>query len=223
MIEAPVRLQHLGLIEYAEALALQQEAVDRGAETGEEVLFLCSHPPVVTLGRGTQSGDVFSWKGPLVEVQRGGRATYHGPSQMIAYPILNLDRFNRDLHQYLRFLERVLIQTLNDFGIEGDRKPKETGVWVKNKKIASIGVGVRRWMSFHGIALNVHHDPNAFQGIHPCGYSTEVMTSMEKVTDQSLARESIEETFVAYFRSMLMANLCNPAALTKSSMLTTVP
>lgn len=181
-----------GLIDYSVALERQMELVEKVAsgESPETIVF-CTHPPVVTLGRGTREGDVFAWKGETVAVGRGGRATYHGPNQIIVYPILNLTNRGRDLHQYLRILEETAVKVLQDFGVfasgrslqihDGDQEPEEaTGVWIGNRKIASLGIGVRKWISFHGLAINVERDPMAFQGMKPCGFTTGQMVSLEE-------------------------------------------
>ena len=191
-------IEDWGLIPYQEALTRQLEKVENVAAGGSDTLIFCSHPPVVTLGRGTQPGDVQSWTGEKIEISRGGRATYHGPSQIVIYPILNLNIKRktlpeRDLHSYLRILEDTIVQTLKEFGLNsevrsvqsGAEGPSLTGVWVSepngtDKKIASIGIAVKKWVTYHGIALNLKRDPTAFVGIRPCGFSTDVMTSVEE-------------------------------------------
>lgn len=205
-----------GLVPYKEAVARQLELVEAmasaekkiagekkaaGEEKGfgaagekaasresEDYLIFCSHPPVVTVGRGTQPGDVWGWNGEIVETSRGGRATYHGPNQIICYPIVNLSE-RRELHEYMRALEQALVETLREFGIAAEARaikidpsaPSLTGVWVDQKKIASIGIAVKKWIAYHGLALSVTHDPLAFAGIHPCGFKADIMTSMEEV------------------------------------------
>lgn len=191
-----------GVIPYQEATRRQLERVEslissrESPETSasEECLIFCSHPPVVTAGRGTRAEDVFGWKGELVESSRGGRATYHGPSQIVVYPILNLDQNRksfsaRDLHGYLRFLEQALVDTLKEFQISAEARtvkvdagePSLTGVWVGERKVASIGIAIKKWVTYHGLALNIDQDVSAFSGIHPCGLRSNVMTSMEEV------------------------------------------
>lgn len=181
---------------------------DRSAET----LIFCSHPAVVTIGRGTLPGDVFGWSGEIIEVNRGGRATYHGPSQIVVYPILDLNCRGRDLHRYMRSLEDAVVSAVSEFGIVAtgrksdfsetnaitqtdtkiEAKIEATGVWVGKRKIASIGIGVRRWVSFHGLALNVRHDPEAFRGMKPCGFSTDTMTSMEDIVGSDVDRNKLK-------------------------------
>mgnify|MGYP000863730338 FL=1 len=197
-------VEHWGLIPYREALDRQFEAVDRvSRELKPETLIFCSHPPIVTLGRGTKDGDVFGWSGDTIEVGRGGRATYHGPSQVIVYPVLDLNSRGRDLHRYMRALEDAILETLESFGVEavphavqkedGAAEASEaTGVWIGSRKIASIGIGVRRWVSFHGLALNVADDPVAFSGMKPCGFAPGSVVSMEEVLGTLPARETVE-------------------------------
>lgn len=190
-----------GTIEYTQATRRQLELVEAvarlsevsaGENQSEEYLVICNHPPVVTVGRGTQPGDIFGWKGATVETSRGGRATYHGPNQIVVYPIINLNFPRksfapRDLHGYLRALETAIVETLKEFGISAEARtiktpgePSLTGVWVGERKIASIGIAVKKWVTYHGLALNVEHDPEAFTGINPCGFSSSIMTSMEQ-------------------------------------------
>lgn len=197
-------LQDWGQIDYQLALQRQLDLADLVAqELARETLVFCSHPPVVTLGRATKEGDVFGWSGETVQVNRGGRATYHGPNQIVVYPILDLNQRGRDLHKYMRNLEEGISQTLNEFGVQstgrsvqvqdGEEEATEaTGVWIGNRKIASIGIGVRKWISFHGLALNVDFDPHAFQGMKPCGFATGTMISMEEILGEKVDREKLK-------------------------------
>jgi lipoyl(octanoyl) transferase len=182
-----------GLIDYNEATEKQLALVERVADGAPETIVFCRHPHVVTLGRGSEPSDLQGWAGATAETSRGGRATYHGPNQIIIYPILNLTKDHatfraRDLHDYMRALELAMIKALRGIGLvqasteesEGDDLTK-TGVWVGEKKIASIGIAVRKWISYHGCAINVEHDPLAFTGINPCGFSTSTMTSVQDV------------------------------------------
>lgn len=205
-----------GLIDYKEALQRQLSLVENIAQgSRQETIVFCSHPAVVTLGRGTRPGDLDGWSGATVEVSRGGRATYHGPSQLVVYPLLNLSEPKkygspRDLHHYLRALEAWTISGLSQhikttmqetastqFMAGGDEAKQgdlwRTGVWVGSKKLASIGIAIKKWISYHGIAINLTHDPEAFQGIQACGYESEIMTSLEalighKINSDHLAR-----------------------------------
>jgi lipoate-protein ligase B len=199
-----IHTEHWGEISYREALSRQEEYVDQvSRELRRETLIFCSHPPVVTLGRGTKAGDVFGWSGETFEVSRGGRATYHGPSQTVVYPIVDLNSRGRDLHKYMRTLEDSILEVLLSFGIHAkanvlqtedgsDEAAPATGVWIDSKKIASIGIAVRRWISFHGLALNIDHDPHAFEGMKPCGFAPGSVISMEEVLGEKPARGAVE-------------------------------
>lgn len=202
--------QDWGLINYDEALSKQSELVEKvHSENLAGYLVFCTHPPVVTLGRATKSGDVFGWQGPLIEVSRGGRATYHGPSQLVIYPILNLThprkgRKDREIVGYLRVFEDAIVETLRDYGVEAqgrslqknpntNSEADETGVWIVNKKIASLGVAVRKWVTFHGAAINLQYDPKAFKGLNPCGFTTDTMISLEQILDSQIDVQNFKE------------------------------
>ncbi|HKE18496.1 MAG TPA: lipoyl(octanoyl) transferase LipB [Kofleriaceae bacterium] len=173
----------LGLLDYQAARERQLEVV-AARQRGErrDALLLVEHPHVITVGRRQgalanllRPGDV-----PVVEVERGGDVTYHGPGQVVAYPILALGEGERDLHRFLRNLEEAMIRTVAGFGIEGTREPGKTGMWVGGgkRKIASIGIACRKWVTFHGLALNVTTDLAYFARIQPCGFDAGIMTSM---------------------------------------------
>jgi lipoyl(octanoyl) transferase len=183
----PLRVEDLGLRSYGEVLEYQRELRRRRieGETAEDVLLLVEHPPVVTLGRGTRptslpiAPDGLRRRGVEVhEIERGGDVTYHGPGQLVGYPIIDLRNHRPDLHWYLRSLEDVLIQALGRLGIEADRNPGLTGVWTAGRKIASIGIHVKQWVTLHGFALNVTADLDPFDLIVPCGIKQVVMTSV---------------------------------------------
>jgi lipoate-protein ligase B len=183
----PLRVVDLGRRRYGETLLLQRSLVERrlADRSGDDVLLLVEHEPVVTLGRGTRSGSLPTSPAELerqglevFEVERGGDVTWHGPGQLVGYPILDLDRQRRDLHWYLRSLEQVLIAALAGFELSAERRTGLTGVWTGGRKIASIGIHVRQWIAFHGFALNVATDPRAFDSIIPCGIQGVTMTSV---------------------------------------------
>ncbi len=179
----------LGRMGYAEALELQRQvARDRiSGAIPQDVLLLVEHPPVVTLGRSTKQKNMISSpaflasKGvELFEVERGGDVTFHGPGQLVGYPIIDLKRHRLDLHWYLRQVEEALIRTLAHYDIPGERNTGFTGVWTKGRKIASIGVHARDWVTWHGFALNVTTDLSYFDFIVPCGIDGVTMTSIQK-------------------------------------------
>lgn len=210
-----MKVEDWGLIDYESAVAKQLLFVEEVSAGAEECVVLCTHPPVVTLGRGSQAADLTDWAGLVVESSRGGRATYHGPSQVVLYPILDLKRERpafkaRDIHSYLRALEELTVSTLRECGL---RQPEArtsvvggvslTGVWVGDKKIASIGIAVRKWTSYHGVAVNVLADPKAFRGINPCGFSPGIMTSMEAELGRVMKLGEVKEIFATMFCSGL--------------------
>lgn len=174
---------------YADALTLQRDAA-RARLAGtlvHDVLFLVQHPPVITLGRSAQQGNLLASSQQLAargvevfDVERGGDVTFHGPGQLVGYPIVNLEQHKQDLHWYLRQLEGVIIGALSVFGISAARNPGKTGVWVGDRKIASIGVHARQWVAWHGFALNVTTDLSYFDLMVPCGIQDVVMTSVER-------------------------------------------
>jgi lipoyl(octanoyl) transferase len=190
-----LRVRWLGRMNFVEALALQEEIVANKREdhSRADELLLLEHEPVYTIGR-TPDQSSLSATGrirrgergaahlpyPLFPINRGGQATYHGPGQLMGYPIIDLRRCEQDLHKYLRWLEQLLIDLLGEYGLAAQRREGLTGVWIDNRKIASIGVGVRHWITMHGFALNVGGDLAPFAQIVPCGISDVTMTSMER-------------------------------------------
>jgi lipoyl(octanoyl) transferase len=182
----PARTVDLGLCDYRKTLRLQQELVAARQEgVRPDTLVLVEHPDVITLGRSAKPGNLLSpGEIPVVAVERGGDVTYHGPGQLVAYPIVLLAEGERDLHRFLRNLEQAIIRTVADFGLRSARRPGKTGVWTSDgadgRKLASIGVAVRKWVTLHGLALNVSTDLARFAAINPCGFDAAVMTSMER-------------------------------------------
>jgi lipoyl(octanoyl) transferase len=180
----------LGQVDFAQGLALQEEIVaeKRSDSFVRDQLFLLEHEPVYTIGRAPDRSSLLGGaKLPyqVFSINRGGQATYHGPGQLIGYPILDLRGCGQDLHKYLRWLEQLLIDVLAQYDIAANRRESLTGVWVENRKIASIGVGVRHWITMHGFALNVCGDLSPFDHIVPCGINNVAMTSMEKETGRA--------------------------------------
>jgi lipoyl(octanoyl) transferase len=198
----------LGRMNFADALAVQDEIVakKRNDRCVEDQLLLLEHEPVYTIGRTpdrsslSATGSRPSRDGglgsahlphPIFSINRGGQATYHGPGQLMGYPIIDLRRCGQDLHKYLRWLEQLLIDLLARYDIAAQRRESLTGVWVENRKIASIGVGVRHWITMHGFALNVCGDLSPFDHIVPCGINNVAITSMEKETKKSFTVANI--------------------------------
>jgi lipoyl(octanoyl) transferase len=196
-----------GLVPYGEALAWQRRlAEDRIAgRLDHDLLLLLEHPSVVTLGRSSHAANVLRPAGiDVVEVERGGDVTFHGPGQLVGYPILDLHQYKEDLHWYLRTLEQVLIDALATLDIPAERNPGFTGVWTRGRKIASIGVHVKQWVTWHGFALNVTTDLTHFERIVPCGIQGVEMTSVERETRngkrETLWREAIDAVVDAFQR-----------------------
>ena len=201
-----LQIHWLGRMEFGRALALQGEIVAKKREdtSRPDELLLLEHEPVYTIGR-TPDRSSLSATGrirrgelgsthlphPVFSINRGGQATYHGPGQLMGYPIIDLRQCGQDLHKYLRWLEQLLIDLLARYDIAAQRRESLTGVWVENRKIASIGVGVRHWITMHGFALNVCGDLSPFDHIVPCGINNVAITSMEKETKKSFTVASV--------------------------------
>ncbi len=196
-------LADLGQREYRSTWELQQRLVDeRIADQIPDVLILVEHPHVFTLGRRGDRSNFLSSELPVFHVERGGDVTYHGPGQIVGYPILKLAGPEQDIHGYLRRVEEVLIRTLRDFGVRAQRSQKQTGVWVGDKKIASIGVAVKAWVTYHGFALNVNTDLTYFGKIRPCGLEPSVMTSMKELAGSPASMEDIKTKLEPIFEQV---------------------
>jgi lipoyl(octanoyl) transferase len=205
----PLRWDFLGRISYEEAVAMQhavREALKQG--TGIERLLLLEHPHVYTLGRNATTADILA--GPewlaareveVAECDRGGQVTYHGPGQLVGYPIVNLSPDRRDVRRYVRDLQEVLIRTLADYGVTAEVRDGQEfiGVWAGKDKIASIGVHLSRWITTHGFALNVTTDLSYFAGIIPCGLQGIGMTSIEWITGQTPTLAEVAAVCAGHF------------------------
>jgi lipoate-protein ligase B len=187
MTNRPLLIADLGRRPYGEVLELQRHLcrARQSGELAEDLLLLVEHDPVVTLGRGTKGTslplppDALRQRGvDVYDVERGGDVTFHGPGQLVGYPILDLTHHRQDLHWYLRSVEGALIEALGTLGVGAERNPGLTGVWTGGRKIASIGIHVKQWVTFHGFALNVSTDLSYFDFIVPCGIPDVVMTSV---------------------------------------------
>jgi lipoyl(octanoyl) transferase len=195
-----------GRLTFEKALALQEELVEalqRGQT--EETLILLEHEPVFTIGRTRDRSSLrSSLPYSVFETNRGGQATYHGPGQLTGYPILDLNKRGRDLHLYLRFLEDYLIRFSAGFGVTAQRREGLTGVWVGERKLASLGIGVRKWISMHGFAINILESSTApFSSITPCGLAGVKMTSLEQECDTTIDFETALRAAVRLFEEML--------------------
>lgn len=189
--DVDLAVKWLGRMDFADALAIQEAIVARKRDDrslGDELLLL-EHEPVYTIGRTPDKSSLLGGAHlphPLFAINRGGQATYHGPGQLMGYPIVDLRRCGQDLHKYLRWLEQLLVDLLAHYGIAAQRRDGLTGVWVGQRKIASIGVGVRYWITMHGFALNVEENLAPFAHIVPCGITNVAMTSMEREVGRGL-------------------------------------
>ena len=195
-----IEVMRAGLVPYGDALEWQRGLAQARIERrlAHDVLLLVEHPPVITLGRGTRGAHLVAAEGiEVVEIERGGDVTYHGPGQLVGYPILDLTDHRPDLHWYLRTLEQALIDALAELGLPAERNPGYTGVWTRGRKIASIGIHVKQWVTWHGFALNVTTDLAQFERIVPCGISGVVMTSVQREGGPGTGEASLWERAIA--------------------------
>ncbi len=205
-----------GRVAYGTALAWQEALQVRRLDGGNDALLLLEHDPVYTLGRGADAGFLGVAAGggvPVVRVGRGGQVTWHGPGQLVGYPILDLRAHRQDVRWYVRSLEQVLIDALGDVGIAAGRRDGLAGVWVESRKIASIGIGIRRWVTCHGFALNVGPDLTGFEAITPCGIAGVRMTSVAREggpADADAMAEIVLDRFLARFGHRMVLPLAEP-------------
>lgn len=206
-----------GRLPYRTGLALQEDFLQSRLPTDKDLLILLEHPPTITLGRSSDQKNLLSNPQQLQQskievfpVARGGDATYHGPGQVVGYPLIDLTLRGKDLHRYLRDLEEVLIRCLSRWEINAEREPEKTGVWVDGCKIASIGVGVRRWISWHGFALNFRNDLDGFKHIVPCGLQNVRMTSMEQLLGKAPERHNVEDAIISSFSEVFNSEHTGP-------------
>jgi lipoyl(octanoyl) transferase len=202
-------------VSYAEGLRMQESAVERlrSGQSAEQLLLL-EHPHVFTLGRAANSANILATPSQLqsrsIEVHetgRGGDVTYHGPGQLVGYPIINLKPDRCDVHRYVRDLEEVLIRTIGDYGIGGTRISGLTGVWVGDEKIAAIGVRIARWITSHGFALNVNTDLSYFRMIVPCGITDKGVTSLSRLLGKSIDLGEVAQAFASHFGEVFRREL----------------
>ena len=194
-------LLDLGRMEYSEALQLQRDLAEKRAK-GEvpDTLVLVEHPHVITLGRKTTPANFKPQSIPVFQVERGGDATYHGPGQLVGYPIVLLT--DHDVRRHVRNIEEAIIRTVGSYGIRGERLEGHPGIWVGRKKLASIGVAVTSWVTYHGFALNVNTDLAYFELIRPCGLDPATMTSMQKVAGRLIPFDEVKARFAKEYSSV---------------------
>lgn len=215
-----IELENWGLIDYEKSVHQQTELVE-AVSSGQkpDTIVFCSHPPVVTLGRTTPKSDILNWSGDIVEASRGGRATYHGPNQLVIYPVIDLRVVrlglpSRHIQAFIKLLGETMVETLKVFGVDSELRQgveedengyrrQLTGIWVGERKLASIGVAVRKWITYHGIAVNLESDAEAFKGIRPCGFRPGVMVSVEELLGHRIMREKFSEEYFAQLSARL--------------------
>ncbi len=179
-----------------------------------DTLILVEHDPVYTLGKNSNENHLLKSRDvhiPVYQIERGGDVTFHGPGQLVGYPILDLHHHRLSVSWYMRTLEEILIQTLGQFGIESQRREGLTGVWVREEKIAALGVRLSRWISMHGFALNVNTDLKFFDGIIPCGIFEYDVTSMSQILGKEVSLVEVEETLITVFRLLFSFQECEEA------------
>ena len=205
----------LGRRKYDEVWEKQKELVDqRRFEAVPDTLILVEHDPVYTLGKNSNEDHLLQSRDknvPVYQIERGGDVTFHGPGQLVGYPILDLHHHRLSVSWYMRTLEEILIQTLGQFGIESQRREGLTGVWVREEKIAALGVRLSRWISMHGFALNVNTDLKFFDGIIPCGIFEYDVTSMSQILGKEVSLVEVEETLITVFRLLFSFQECEEA------------
>ncbi len=187
-----------------------------------DVLLFVEHPHVYTLGKSgaeehmlRSMAELQDWNAEFVKIDRGGDITYHGPGQVVGYPILDLDRHFTDIHKYLRYLEEVLIRTCSDYGFEAQRIEGLTGVWVGEEKICAMGIRCSRWVTMHGFALNVNTDLQYFRNIVPCGIEDKSVTSLRKLTGQEVEMKEVKERIVSHFEDVFEVSVTDAGGRTE--------
>lgn len=210
MIKRTITYCDLKNIDYKEAWDLQKETFEQVLkENVSDVLYLLEHPHTYTLGKTADKKHLISSKDYLdkkkisvYDIDRGGDITYHGPGQIVGYPLISLEKWQKDTHKYLRALEEVIIRTCAEYEITGTRDPKYTGVWVENRKIAAIGIKVSRWITMHGFAFNVNTDLSLFNGIVPCGIFDKEVTSLNKELKRHVEIPEVKAKLLNHFREV---------------------
>jgi lipoate-protein ligase B len=204
----------LGLIDYKECYQKQistHQKIVKGQLA--ETVFLASHPPVITKGRNYSRKHLIKNKEikennvEILETDRGGSLTYHGPGQLICYPVLNLENYGKDIHRFLDMMENIVIRALLQYDIDAISIAGERGVWIKRKKIASVGIAVRRWVTYHGIAVNLNTNLDYFHLINPCGYEPDIMTSLHKIMGAPVDINQFKKHLIKSFKDNIKKTL----------------
>jgi lipoyl(octanoyl) transferase len=202
---AKLLYKDLGCMDYLAALEIQDKLLElKQGEPSPDLLLFVEHPHVYTIGRGGDESNVLAAREvPVYRTSRGGDVTYHGPGQLVVYPLVDLrSKLRKDVHRYLRNLEMSAICTLRDFGLDGTRRPPYTGIWIDNRKIAAIGIAVRRGITYHGLALNVNTNLSYFNRIIPCGLAWADVTSMARELGKEQSAECVQERFLHHFTEL---------------------
>jgi lipoyl(octanoyl) transferase len=206
-----LQVQDLGLCSYKEVWDLQKNIhADRIAGKDQDTLLLVEHTPVYTFGKNADENHLlqhYPENVPIFHIERGGDITFHGPGQLVGYPILDLNNYKKSISWYMRSLEEVIIDTLDIYGLVAIRKDGLTGVWIGDEKIAALGVRISRWVTMHGFALNVNTDLNYYDGIIPCGILEYGVTSMEKLLDHKISMDDIKNNLISCFRNIFINEL----------------
>lgn len=216
----------LGSIEYDAAYDLQRDLLTRrlNREIGD-TLLLMEHPPTITIGKSGNLENILTAGAQLGQqgisvfcTDRGGDVTYHGPGQLVGYPIIDLTQRGRDVHKYVHDLEEVMIRTLASFSISACRDESHPGVWINNEEIGAIGIRIRRWITMHGFSLNVRPNLEHFSLINPCGFSDRRATSMSKILSQDVPVELVLRTLIARFSDVFDADMIGDSHLVGSAL-----
>jgi lipoyl(octanoyl) transferase len=222
-ISRKLSVYDLGLIDYKQAWDLQLN-IHQKRRFGEieDVLLICEHPNTYTLGKIAERENLLFSEKQLKEknirvydIDRGGDITYHGPGQIVGYPIINLENWKKDTHLYLRSLEEVLIRTCAEYGLSPERNDKYTGVWIENRKICAIGIKVSRWVTMHGFAFNVNTDLSLFNGIIPCGIQEKSVTSLSSELERTIRIEEVKNKVINIFKDVFEYNVISEESKNK--------
>jgi len=224
------RVIDLGLKDYRETLELQHQLVEKKhKENLPEILLLVEHNPVITLGRSSHPENILLDREQLEQlkiqlhyIERGGDVTYHGPGQLVAYPIFDLNNYKQDTHLFLRQLEEVIIKTVGSYDLKAERIKGLTGVWVDGKKVASIGVAAKKWITFHGLALNVNTDLKYFGYIHPCGMLDKEVTSIAELLKRKVDFQEVKDKLVEKFAEIFELKIIKNKNITSKAEVTSL-
>lgn len=205
---------NIDVIDYKEAWQLQKDVLEARCNNKiKDTLFLLEHKNTYTLGKVADKNHLISTEKFLndndisvYEIDRGGDITYHGPGQIVGYPIINLNDWKKDTHKYLRALEEVIIKTCNNYGLKAERNKKYTGVWIEDRKIAAIGIKVKKWVTMHGFAFNVNTDLSLFNGIIPCGIEDKDVTSLKNELGKKIDISKVKEILLSNFKDVFAYN-----------------